>query len=71
MVLDVISSAVIGGVSIYGGTGSVVGAVMGALFITLLSNGMNLLEVSYYVQMVIKGSVIVALTFVDTQRKRL
>lgn len=71
MVLDVISSAVIGGVSIYGGTGSVVGAVLGALFITLLSNGMNLLEVSYYVQMVIKGSVIVALTFVDTQRKRL
>lgn len=71
MVLDVISAAVIGGVSIYGGTGSVVGAVLGALFITLLSNGMNLLEVSYYVQMVIKGSVIVALTFVDTQRKRL
>ena len=43
MVLDVVASAVIGGVSIYGGGGTVLGAAVGAMFITVVGNGLNLL----------------------------
>jgi ribose/xylose/arabinose/galactoside ABC-type transport system permease subunit len=59
LVLDVASSAVVGGVSFYGGSGSPFGAVIGALLITLISNSMNMLEVSYYVTLIIKGFVII------------
>ncbi len=59
LVLDVASSAVVGGVSFYGGAGSPFGAVIGALLITLISNSMNMLEVSYYVTLIIKGFVII------------
>ena len=47
VVLDIVSSAVIGGVSIYGGSGSAVGVMLGALVITLISNSMNFLHVPY------------------------
>jgi ribose/xylose/arabinose/galactoside ABC-type transport system permease subunit len=59
LVLDVASSAVVGGVSFYGGAGSPFGAVIGALLITLISNSMNMLEVSYYITLIIKGFVII------------
>jgi ribose/xylose/arabinose/galactoside ABC-type transport system permease subunit len=59
LVLDVASSAVVGGVSFYGGSGSPLGAVVGALLITLISNSMNMLEISYYVTLIIKGFVII------------
>jgi len=70
LVLDVISSAVIGGVSIYGGTGTVLGAVVGAIFITIISNIMNLLGVSYYTTLAIKGLIIVLATGLDRLRRR-
>jgi ribose/xylose/arabinose/galactoside ABC-type transport system permease subunit len=69
-VLDVISSAVVGGVSIYGGSGSMLGAVIGALIITLISNSMNLLQVPYYLTLVIKGVVIITFVAIDSLRKR-
>lgn len=59
LVLDVASSAVVGGVNFYGGAGSPLGAVVGALLITLISNSMNMLEISYYVTLIIKGFVII------------
>jgi len=70
LVMDVISSAVIGGVSIYGGVGSIPGAVLGALFITIISNSMNLLGISYYTTLMIKGLVIILITALDTLRPR-
>jgi len=70
LVLDVISAAVIGGVSIYGGTGTILGAVAGAIFITVISNIMNLLGISYCTTLAIKGLIILLATGLDRFRSR-
>jgi ribose/xylose/arabinose/galactoside ABC-type transport system permease subunit len=70
VVLDVVSSAVLGGVSIYGGVGGAVNAVIGAIFITLISNSMNLNGVSYFLTLVLKGIVIIAVVALTTPRSR-
>lgn len=70
VVLDIISSAVVGGVSIYGGVGTPVGAVLGALFITSITNSMNMLGVSYFTTLLIKGSIIIIAVGVDSLRRR-
>jgi ribose transport system permease protein len=70
VVLDIVSSAVLGGVSIYGGVGSALNAVIGAILITLISNSMNLMHVSYYMTLVIKGFVIILVVALDALRRR-
>lgn len=70
VVLDVVSSAVLGGVSIYGGVGSALSAVIGAILITLITNSMNLMNVSYFLSLVVKGIVIIAVVALTTSRKR-
>jgi len=67
MVLDIVSACVVGGISIYGGSGRVAGALFGALLITVLSNAMNLIGVSFYLSLVIKGAVIVAFVAADSR----
>jgi len=67
MVLDIVSACVVGGISIYGGAGRVAGALFGALLITVLSNAMNLIGVSFYLSLVIKGAVIVAFVAADSR----
>lgn len=69
VVLDVVSACVVGGISIYGGAGRVVGAVLGALLITVLSNSLNLLGVSYYLNLMVKGVVIVGFVALDGLRR--
>lgn len=59
MELDAIAATVLGGASLFGGIGSVSGAIIGALLIGVLGNGMNLLEVPSYYQQVVKGLVFV------------
>jgi ribose/xylose/arabinose/galactoside ABC-type transport system permease subunit len=68
MVLDIVSACVVGGVSIYGGSGRVPGAVFGAFLITVLSNAMNLIGVSYYLSLILKGAVIVAFIAIEGQK---
>jgi len=68
MVLDIVSACVVGGISIYGGAGRVAGALLGALLITVLSNAMNLVGVSFYASLLIKGIVIVAYVAADPAR---
>lgn len=68
MVLDIVSACVVGGVSIYGGSGRVPGAVFGAFLITVLSNAMNLIGVSYYLSLIIKGAVIITFIAVEGQK---
>lgn len=70
IVLDIMASSVVGGVSIYGGSGSPVGAAIGAVLITLISNSMNMLHIDYYVTLVVKGLVIILVVALDTLRKR-
>jgi ribose transport system permease protein len=70
IVLNVVSSAVVGGVSVYGGVGSPLGAVLGAVFITMISNSMNMMHVSYFMSLFIKGCVIILVVALDSLRKR-
>jgi ribose transport system permease protein len=63
--LDVIASVVIGGTSLYGGRGSIWGSFVGAMLIGVLSNGLNLMGVSPYLQPLIKGVVIVMAVLID------
>jgi ribose transport system permease protein len=70
VVLDIVSSAVVGGVSIYGGIGSPLGAVMGAIFITVISNSMNMMQISFFTGLIIKGVVIIAFVAFDSLRKQ-
>jgi ribose transport system permease protein len=70
IVLDIVASSVVGGVSIYGGSGSPLGAALGAVLIAFISNSMNLMHVEYYTTLVIKGIVIIAVIALDTLRKR-
>jgi len=65
LVLDVVSACVVGGISIYGGTGKIYGAVFGALFMTLLSNALNAAEVTVYVNQMIRGAIIVGFVAID------
>lgn len=69
--LDAIAAAVLGGVSLFGGVGGVLGAVVGALIVGVLANGMNLLRVASYPQQVIQGIVLVLAVTVDMYTKRL
>jgi ribose/xylose/arabinose/galactoside ABC-type transport system permease subunit len=71
MLLDVIGATVIGGASLYGGKGTVLGTVFGALFLTLLDNSLNLLNLSYFAVMMAKGAVILLAAILDTTRHRL
>ena len=63
--LDSIAAVVIGGTSLSGGRGSILGTVLGCLIIGVLNNGLVLLEVSPFWQQVIKGFVILAAVALD------
>jgi ribose transport system permease protein len=68
--LQAIAAVVIGGGSLNGGEGSVVGTLIGAFIMGLLSNGADLLNISNYWQQVIIGSVIILAVTLDEMRKR-
>ena len=68
--LDAIAATVIGGTSLSGGSGSLVGTLVGALIMGVLRNGLNLLGVSSFLQQIVIGGVIVGAVLVDTLMKR-
>jgi len=68
--LDAIAATVIGGTSLSGGSGSLVGTLVGALIMGVLRNGLNLLGVSSFLQQIVIGGVIVGAVLVDTLLKR-
>ena len=68
--LDAIAATVIGGTSLLGGQGSVVGTLIGALIMGVLRNGLNLLGVSSFIQQVVIGAVIIFAVLLDTAFKR-
>ena len=70
--LNVIAAVVIGGGSLSGGQGSVIGTIIGSLIMGVLANGGNLLQISPFIQRIVIGSVIVlAVTFDEFQRRRI
>ena len=68
--LDVIASVVIGGTSMMGGEGGVYGTLIGALLIGVISNGLNLLGVQPYWQMIVRGSIIILAVLMDKMKRR-
>ena len=70
MELDAIAAAVIGGTSLLGGVGTVWGALLGALVMASLDNGMSLMNTESFWQPVIKGAILVAAVAVDMAGRR-
>jgi D-xylose transport system permease protein len=68
--LDAIASAVIGGTSLMGGEGTIVGAIVGALVMTSLDNGMSLMNLDITFQYVIKGLILLLAVWVDMAQRR-
>ena len=67
--LDAIAAVVLGGVSMNGGAGSIMGTFLGAITMTIVRNGMNLLNVHTYWQKVVLGVIIIAAVMMDTMKK--
>lgn len=70
MELDAIAAAVIGGTSLLGGIGSVEGAIIGALLMASISNGMSLLNILTWWQQIVTGLLLIGAVFVDIKSKR-
>ncbi|MGB8265669.1 MAG: ABC transporter permease [Candidatus Velthaea sp.] len=68
--LSVIAAVVVGGTSLMGGRGAIVGTFFGALLIGVLNNVMNLLNIESYTQQIVLGAVILLAVIVDELRKR-
>ena len=69
--LEAIAAVVIGGTSLMGGVGTIGGTIIGAFIMSVLKNGLNLMGVSQFWQMVAMGVVVVAAVYLDTLRKRM
>ena len=65
VILDIVTACVIGGVSIYGGKGRPVGACLGAVLVVILGNILNLLEISFFIGLMLKGFLIIFFVSLD------
>ena len=63
--LTAITAAIIGGTSLFGGKGSILGAIIGALIMGVLQNGLNLLAVQSYYQQIAIGAVLILAVYID------
>ncbi|MBW4624647.1 MAG: ribose ABC transporter permease [Brasilonema octagenarum HA4186-MV1] len=68
--LDAIAAVILGGTSFTGGIGTIGGTLLGALIIAVLNNGLTLLNLSYFWQLVVKGLVIILAVTIDRLRRR-
>jgi ribose transport system permease protein len=66
--MDVVTAVVIGGLSLSGGKGKIVGTLIGVMILAVLQNGMVLLSVQSYYQIIVKGGVILLAVLVDSLR---
>lgn len=68
--LDAIAAVVIGGTSLSGGRGTIIGTLIGALIISVLANGLRILSVAQEWQTVVTGSIIILAVYTDILRRR-
>ncbi|ACI50662.1 Monosaccharide-transporting ATPase [Gluconacetobacter diazotrophicus PA1 5] len=68
--MDAIASAVIGGTSLMGGVGTISGTMIGAFVIGILRNGLNMNGVSYFIQQIVIGLVIIGTVWIDQMRMK-
>jgi len=67
--LDSIAAVVIGGVSLFGGKGSIIGVLIGVLILGTINNGMNLMGLNTFMQDLVKGAVIITAVTIDAVRR--
>lgn len=70
MLLDIVGAAVIGGVSLFGGRGSIWMALGGATFLCVLDKSLQLLGLSLFVVLAVKGCAIISAAIFDATRSR-
>lgn len=68
--LDAIAAVILGGTSLFGGRGSIWGSLLGAVLITMIRNGMNLMEISQFRQMMAIGAVVIIAVWIDVIRRQ-
>lgn len=68
--LDAITAVVLGGTSLFGGEGTIVGTLIGALILGVIDNGLNLLNVNSFYQDAVKGLIILAAIMLDRKKRR-
>ena len=68
--LDAIAAVILGGTSLFGGRGSIWGSLLGAILITMVRNGMNLMEISQFKQMMAIGAVVIVAVWIDVIRRQ-
>lgn len=68
--LDAIAAVILGGTSLFGGRGSIWGSLLGAVLITMIRNGMNLMEISQFKQMMAIGAVVIVAVWIDVVRRK-
>lgn len=69
--LDAIAACVLGGTSMSGGKGRISGTIFGAMVIGVISNGLNLIGVSSYWQLIVKGLIIACAVLLDSQKGKI
>ena len=69
--LEAIAAVVVGGTSLYGGSGNIAKTVMGVIVIGLLSNTLNLMGITSYPQMIVKGAIIILAVGMDVWNKQI
>jgi D-xylose transport system permease protein len=68
--LDAIAACVIGGTSLMGGTGTVTGAIIGALIMVSLDNGMSIMNMESFWQYIVKGAILILAVYLDISSRR-
>lgn len=67
--MDIMTAAILGGLSLAGGKGTVLNTFMGVVLLSVIANGMGLLSISSYYQMLIKGLILIVAVFIDHLRE--
>jgi ribose/xylose/arabinose/galactoside ABC-type transport system permease subunit len=70
MFMDVVAAVVIGGASVTGGKGSILGTIIGSIFMGVISNIVNLLGLEYFMILLVKGAIIIAVAYFDILRNK-
>jgi len=67
----VIAAVVLGGTSLMGGRGTIIGSILGAILLVVIDNGLNLVNASVYIYDVVKGAILIIAVVVDVVLTRL
>ena len=67
---EIVTAAIVGGASLFGGIGSVIGSLFGVLIMKVIENCINLMNISYHLYLAVQGGIILAVIVMDNIRNR-